>query len=100
MIASLPPDVQVLAYSAVNYFAQNHAPGTPGSNDSPKGPEFGKASPVGIPIVLLLLIATVALIFNMNKHIKRLPESFDPEHPEPDQLADEGTDPAGVEHPE
>lgn len=61
------------------------------------GPEFGKASPIGIPVVLLLLIATVLLIRNMNKHIKNLPESFDAEHPEPDQLADEGTDRSGVE---
>ena len=33
----------------------------------------------------------------MNKHIKGLPESFDAEHPEADQLADEGPDRAGVE---
>ncbi|HHX84625.1 MAG TPA: hypothetical protein GX694_04720 [Actinomycetales bacterium] len=78
-------------------FAQNQSPGTPGYNDSPKGPEFGKASPIGIPVVLLLLIATILLVRNMNKHIKNLPESFDTEHPEADQLADEGTDRAGVE---
>ena len=63
----------------------------------PLGPEFGKASPIGIPVVLLLLIATVLLIRNMNKHIKNLPQSFDTEHPEADQLADEGTDRAGVD---
>lgn len=91
--------VQVLAYRAVDLLAQNQSPGTPGYDDSPKGPEFGKASPVGIPIVLLLLIATVALIWNMNKHIKNLPESFDAENPEADQLVDEGTDRAGVAEP-
>ena len=48
-------------------------------------------------MVLLLLIATILLIRNMNKHIKNLPESFDTEHPEADQLADEGTDRAGVD---
>ncbi|WP_411741227.1 hypothetical protein [Rhodococcus sp. IEGM 1408] len=94
---TLGPDVQILAYQAAMVFAQNQAPGTPGYNDNPIGPEFGKASPIGIPVVLLLLIATVLLIRNMNKHIKNLPESFDAEHPEPDQLADEGTDRAGVE---
>ncbi|HBD21415.1 hypothetical protein DQ226_18175 [Dietzia maris] len=76
--------------------AQNQSPGTPGYNDNPVGPEFGKASPIGIPVILLLLIATVLLIRNMNKHIKNLPESFDTEHPEPDQLADEGTDRGAV----
>ncbi|MFN3339430.1 MAG: hypothetical protein ACK40Z_07005 [Dietzia sp.] len=94
---TLGPDVQILAHQAVMVFAQNQSPGTPGYNDHPMGPEFGKASPIGIPVVLLLLIATVMLIRNMNKHIKNLPETFDTDHPEPDQLADEGTDRAGVE---
>lgn len=43
-----------------------------------KGPEFGKASPVGLVVVLLLLLATVFLIRSMNKHLRRVPESFDP----------------------
>ncbi|GAA1053714.1 hypothetical protein GCM10009570_23030 [Dietzia natronolimnaea] len=94
---TLGPDVQILAYQTSMVFAQNQSPGTPGYNDHPMGPEFGKASPIGIPVVLLLLVATVLLIRNMNKHIKNLPETFDTEHPEPDQLADEGTDRAGVE---
>lgn len=64
--------------------------------EPPEGPEFGKASPIGIPVVLLLLIATVLLVWNMNSRLKNLPESFDEDHPEPDQLADEGTDPLGV----
>ena len=94
---TLGPDVQILAYESAMILAQNQSPGTPGSNDHPIGPEIGKTSPLGIPVVLLLLIATVLLIRNMNKHIKNLPESFDAEHPEPDQLIDEGTDRAGVQ---
>jgi len=93
---SLGPDVQILAYESAMVFAQNQSPGTPGYNDNPVGPEFGKASPLGIPLVLILLIATVLLVRNMNKHIKNLPESFDAENPTPDQLADEGTDRSGV----
>ncbi|MFJ5871856.1 hypothetical protein ACIQD2_11995 [Dietzia maris] len=93
---TLGPDVQILAYHSAMVLAQNQSPGTPGYNDNPVGPEFGKASPIGIPVILLLLIATVLLIRNMNKHIKSLPESFDTEHPEPDQLADEGTDRGAV----
>ena len=94
---SLGPDVHILAYESAMVLAQNQSPGTPGSNDNPVGPEFGKASPIGIVLILLLLIATVLLVRNMNKHIKGLPESFDAEHPLPDQLADEGTDRAGVQ---
>ncbi|MEC3951985.1 hypothetical protein VMT65_02960 [Nocardia sp. CDC153] len=60
--------------------------------NSPTGPEFGKASPLGLVIVLVLLAGTILLIRNMNKHIKNLPAEFSPEHPEPDQEADEGTE--------
>ncbi|WP_306360880.1 hypothetical protein [Nocardia sp. CC227C] len=66
---------------------------TPGT---PTGPEFGKASPLGLVIVLVLLVGTVLLVWSMNKHIKNLPATFSPEHPEPDQAADEGTDPGVV----
>jgi hypothetical protein len=55
------------------------------------GPDFGKASPVGLLIIVLLGIGTFALIWSMNRHMKKLPERFDREHPEPDQAADDGT---------
>ncbi len=61
----------------------------------PKGPEFGKASPLGLLIILLLLAGTAFLIWSMNKQLRKLPESFDTDHPEPDQAFDEGTDSAG-----
>ncbi|MFI5778033.1 hypothetical protein [Nocardia sp. NPDC051570] len=67
---------------------------------NPTGPEFGKASPLGLVIILILLVGTVLLIRSMNKHIKRLPAEFSPEHPEPDQEADEGTEAGVVEHDE
>jgi len=59
------------------------------------GPDFGKASPVGLLIVVLLLIATLLLLRSMNRQLKKVPESFDPKHPAPDQAADEGTDTVG-----
>jgi hypothetical protein len=55
------------------------------------GPDFGKASPVGLVVVVLLLIATFLLVWSMNRQLKKLPESFDPESPEPDQAVDDGT---------
>jgi hypothetical protein len=55
------------------------------------GPDFGKASPFGLLVVVLLLIATFFLVRSMNRHLKKLPDSFDPQHPEPDQAIDEGT---------
>lgn len=51
-----------------------------------KGPEFGNASPIGLVVVLLLLIATVVLIRSMSRRIRRLPASFD----EPGTDGDDG----------
>ena len=61
--------------------AQNPAP------PADQGPEFGKASPVGLVVVLLLLIATVFLVRSMTKHLRRVPESFDPPVQPPDAAA-------------
>jgi hypothetical protein len=49
--------------------------------DPPKnsGPDFGKASPLGLLIVVILLICVFALVWSMNRHLKKLPESFDEE---------------------
>lgn len=62
----------------------------------PAGPEFGKASPLGLALVVVLLVATALLIWNMNKRLKNLPETFEPENPEPDQAVDDGTLPGAV----
>lgn len=61
--------------------------------DEPRntGPEFGKATPLGLLVTVALLVGTFALVWSMNRHLRKLPESFDPQHPEPDQAADEGT---------
>ena len=63
------------------------------ADDAPPntGPEFGKASPIGLLVVLLLVVGTFLLIRSMNKRLKRVPESFDPENPAADQAADDGT---------
>jgi hypothetical protein len=59
------------------------------ADDAPRntGPDFGKASPFGLAIVVLLLIGTFALVWSMNRHLRKLPKSFD--QPEPDQSPDE-----------
>jgi hypothetical protein len=38
----------------------------------------GIAGPLGLFVIVLLVVATVLLIRNMNKRIKRLPEEFPP----------------------
>ena len=73
---------------AVDLLAQNPPRDT--------GPDFGKASPFGLLVVVLLLIGTFLLVRSMNKHLRKLPESFEP-GTDPEQ-ADGGT-PAPHEAP-
>ena len=42
-----------------------------------EGPEFGKASPVALVVIILLGIATLFLVRSMTKHLRRVPASFD-----------------------
>ncbi|KAA8966298.1 hypothetical protein [Mycobacterium sp.] len=50
------------------------------AGDTPRntGPDFGKASPFGLLVIVLLLIGTFLLVRSMNRHLGKLPESFDP----------------------
>lgn len=59
------------------------------------GPDFGKASPIALLLIVLLLIGTFALVWSMNRHLKRVPESFDSAVPESDRIP--GDDTAGPE---
>ena len=40
--------------------------------------DVGKAGPLGLLLVVLLLIAVVLLVRSMTTHLKRIPKSFDP----------------------
>ena len=53
----------------------------------------GLAGPMGLLIIVLLAIATVFLIRNMNSRLRRLPERF----PGPDEPAATDTGPARAE---
>jgi hypothetical protein len=57
------------------------------------GPDFGKASPFGLVIVVLLLIGTFFLVWSMNRHLRKLPKSFDRNEPEQDHAAEGNTTP-------
>ncbi|MGH3523775.1 MAG: hypothetical protein ACRDU4_13375 [Mycobacterium sp.] len=66
------------------------------------GPEFGKASPFGLLVIVLLLLGTVILVWSMNRQLKKVPPSFDRANPEPggpDKAggADERSGDAGAE---
>lgn len=44
----------------------------PQPNTGPRGPEFGKAAPVGLLVILLLLAAVLLIGLAMNKRVRRL----------------------------
>ena len=53
-------------------------PSPPPSEDpGGKGEDFGKSSPVGFLVLSLFFVAVAFLIRSMNKHLKRVPASFD-----------------------
>lgn len=62
------------------------------AQDEPRetGPEFGKASPFGLLVIALLLVGTFLLVWSMNRHLRKLPKSF--EDPEETELGTKGDD--------
>ncbi len=66
-------------------------PGDPGG----QGEDFGKSSPVGLIVLIVFFIAVFFLIRSMNKHLKRVPASFDkPDAEPPAQEPDKADKPA------
>lgn len=57
---------------------------TPGDQGG-QGEDFGKSSPVGFVVLLLFFIAVVFLVRSMNKHLRRVPRSFEPPAQPPGQ---------------
>ncbi len=53
-------------FDALMLFAQDQ------SHQGPMGPEFGKAAPMGLFIVVILLLVVLLLGFSMNKRIRRM----------------------------
>jgi hypothetical protein len=56
----------------------------------------GVAGPLGLFITVLLVIATVLLIRNMNSRLRRLPESFPPPGGEPASSGGKSTEEAAA----
>ncbi|MEU4743721.1 hypothetical protein AB0G02_25105 [Actinosynnema sp. NPDC023658] len=51
----------------------------PSTDKDPGGQQedFGKSSPLGLLILVLFFVAVVFLVRSMNKHLRKLPASFD-----------------------
>lgn len=74
MTLLLPAGFSVSAgYSAVELVA----PPTPAPDPGGQGEDFGKAAPVALVVLLLFFLAVALLVRSMNKHLRRVPKSFD-----------------------
>ncbi len=51
------------------------------------GPNSGQAGPLALLVILLLGVATALLIRSMNRHLRKVPPTFDPPA-EPDKPTD------------
>ncbi|KUH86269.1 MULTISPECIES: hypothetical protein [unclassified Mycobacterium] len=60
------------------------------AQDQPRetGPDFGKASPLGLLVVVLLLIGTFLLVRSMNRHLRKVPKSFEAPSAEADSTVE------------
>lgn len=63
------------------------------AEETNRGPDYGKASPVGLLVVLLLVIGVFLLVRSMNRHLKRVPASFETQSFETDTI--EPAEPTG-----
>lgn len=48
-------------------------------------PSRASAGPLGLLVVLLMVVATVFLIRNMNSRLRNLPREFPPQEPDADE---------------
>ena len=71
MILLLPPDFSPPVAAMTLAQPPTDAPGG-------QGEDFGKSSPVGLVLIILFFLAVALLVRSMNKHLRRVPESFDP----------------------
>jgi hypothetical protein len=68
----LPPD-----FSVVTGLGVLAPPPKPPPDPGGQGEDFGKAAPLGLVVLLLFFLAVALLVRSMNKHLRRVPKSFD-----------------------
>lgn len=71
-------------YVAGTGFELVHTP-SPAPDPGGQGEDFGKAAPVGLVVLLLFFLAVALLVRSMNKHLRRVPKSFDDDGDKPPQ---------------
>ena len=53
------------------------APPPPPPDPGGQGEDYGKAAPEALVVLLLFFLAVALLVRSMNKHLRRVPKSFD-----------------------
>ncbi|MBP2476368.1 hypothetical protein JOF53_005240 [Crossiella equi] len=76
--------------------AQPKQPDDPGG----RGEDFGKSSPVALVLLILFFVAVGFLVRSMNKHLRKLPASFDKDAPEAETPAEATEEPKAKTAPE
>lgn len=56
-------------------------PGEDDPDSTGQGPEWGKAAPIGLLVILLLCVAAVFLFRSFNRQLKKVPASFEADPP-------------------
>ena len=78
MILLLPAACSdVTALSGVAAVGTLAPPPTPAPDPGGQGEDYGKAAPVALVVLLLFFVAVALLVRSMNKHLRRVPPSFD-----------------------
>ncbi|HEY3259249.1 MAG TPA: hypothetical protein VGJ95_03125 [Pseudonocardiaceae bacterium] len=59
------------------------------SDPGGRGEDYGKSGPIGLVVIIVFFIAVFFLARSMNKHLRRIPASFDPPPPADDKPGDD-----------
>jgi hypothetical protein len=78
MTLLLPADFSVLPGCSAVTVEVLAPPPKPSPDPGGQGADFGKAAPVGLVVLLLFFLAVTLLARSMNKHLRRVPQSFEP----------------------
>lgn len=66
-----------VAMASVQFLADGNSPADVDPTTG-HGPEWGKAAPIGLLIIVLLCVAVYFLVKSMNRNLRKVPDSFNP----------------------
>jgi hypothetical protein len=73
----LPADFSAITEFSAVTGSETLAPPPPKPDPGGQGQDYGKAAPEALVVLLLFFLAVALLVRSMNKHLRRVPKSFD-----------------------